>query len=132
MTTQINGKVSDRNPEGMKVVFSNNCFSCQTHSCYKQSQASSAKQIFLPHSLTSNINANSKQIVASMTLRSQLLLILNSLLLPLIGIVGGASAATFVGLGEGITILWAIVGLALGALVCRRFPDRYINIKEVD
>jgi len=67
----------------------------------------------------------------SMSIRSQCLLLLNSLLLPLLGFILGAVIAEGFKFAEGQVIVSSLIGLFTGILFCRKFSLRKLNIKEV-
>ncbi|MFT7688922.1 MAG: positive regulator of sigma E activity [Candidatus Azotimanducaceae bacterium] len=67
----------------------------------------------------------------SISMASQLLLLLNSLLLPLIGFIIGAIIAEFFALTEVQQVLSSLIGLVVGIVFCRKFSLTKLNIKEV-
>jgi positive regulator of sigma E activity len=71
------------------------------------------------------------QIEVTLSLRDQLVLLTNSLLLPLIGFIAGGSISDYMQLGEVGTVAGAIVGLSAGVAMCKSQSYSRLNIKEV-
>jgi positive regulator of sigma E activity len=71
------------------------------------------------------------QIEVTLSLRDQLVLLTNSLLLPLIGFIAGGSISDYMQLGEFVTVVGAIVGLSAGIAVCKSQSYSRLKIKEV-
>jgi positive regulator of sigma E activity len=71
------------------------------------------------------------QIVLELSLRDQLVLLTNSLLLPLLGFIAGGSVSNTMQLGEFWTVAGAIVGLSAGIAMCRSQAVSRMKIKEV-
>ena len=71
------------------------------------------------------------QIELQLSLRDQLVLLTNSLLLPLIGFVTGGSISDYMQLGEVGTIVGAIVGLSAGVAMCKSQSYARLKINEV-
>jgi hypothetical protein len=71
------------------------------------------------------------QIVMALSLRDQLVLLTNSLLLPLFGFIAGGSVSNTMQLGEFGTVAGAIVCLFAGIAMCRSQTVSRIKIKEV-
>jgi positive regulator of sigma E activity len=71
------------------------------------------------------------QIRVTLSLRDQLVLLTNSLLLPLIGFITGGSISDYLQLGEVGTIVGAIVGLSAGVAMCKSQSYSRLKIKEV-
>ena len=60
------------------------------------------------------------------------LLVVNSLGLPLVGLMLGVFVGRYVGLHEGLQLVLAVIGLSLGALSCRGYAQSIINIYRVE
>ena len=71
------------------------------------------------------------QINVTLSLRDQLVLMTNSLLLPLIGFITGGSISDYMQLGEVGTVVGSIVGLSAGVAMCKSQPYARLKIKEV-
>jgi hypothetical protein len=71
------------------------------------------------------------QIELELSLRDQLVLLTNSLLLPLLGFIAGGSVSNTMQLGEFWTVAGAIVGLSAGVAMCRSQTVSRMKIKEV-
>jgi positive regulator of sigma E activity len=71
------------------------------------------------------------QIEVSLSLRDQLVLLTNSLLLPLLGFIAGGSVSNTMQLGEFWTVAGVIVGLSAGVAMCRSQAVSRMKIKEV-
>jgi hypothetical protein len=71
------------------------------------------------------------QIEVALSLRDQLVLLTNSLLLPLLGFIAGGSVSNTMQLGEFGTVAGAIVGLSAGVAMCRSQTVSRLKIKEV-
>ena len=71
------------------------------------------------------------QIEVALSLRDQLVLLTNSLLLPLIGFIAGGSVSHYMQLGEVGTVAGAIVGLSAGVVMCNSQSHSRLKIKEV-
>lgn len=75
-------------------------------------------------------SAVGSQIELSISLKGQLWLLFNSLLLPLIGFVFGAILADYFFQNELLSLMYAIFGMAIGILTCRHFPQAMIDVKR--
>jgi positive regulator of sigma E activity len=71
------------------------------------------------------------QIRLTLSLRDQLVLLTNSLLLPLIGFIAGGSICDYAQLGEAQTVAAAIAGLSAGVVMCKSQSSGRLKIKEV-
>ena len=71
------------------------------------------------------------QIEVALSLRDQLVLLTNSLLLPLIGFIAGGSVSNYLQPSEFGTVAGAVVGLSAGVAMCRSQTYSRLKIKEV-
>lgn len=71
------------------------------------------------------------QIEVTLSLRDQLVLLTNSLLLPLVGFIAGGSISEYMQLGEVGVVAGAVVGLSAGIAVCKSQSYSRLKIKEV-
>ena len=71
------------------------------------------------------------QIEVALSLRDQLVLLTNSLLLPLLGFIAGGTLSDYMQLGEFGTVAGAIAGFSAGVVMCRSQPYGRLKIKEV-
>ncbi|MFT5210852.1 MAG: hypothetical protein ACI9CE_002583 [Flavobacterium sp.] len=115
-------KVLSRSSEHTNMIFETPCLGCKQF-CKKQIKLSLHKS-FLPSSSASHIEF-------SINMNSQLSLLLNSLLLPLLGFVLGAVVAESLGSAEVQVILCSMIGLIIGILLCRKISISCLKIKEV-
>ena len=67
----------------------------------------------------------------SMNGLNQVRLLFNSLMLPLIGFLLGATLANQLWLSELVTVVFSLVGMALGLLACSEQSTQRLIIKEV-
>ena len=71
------------------------------------------------------------QIEVTLSLRDQLVLLTNSLLLPLIGFIAGGGIFDYLQLGEVGTVSGAVAGLSAGVAMCKSQSYSRLKIKEV-
>ena len=71
------------------------------------------------------------QIEVALSLRDQLVLLTNSLLLPLLGFIAGGTVSDYMQPGEFGTVAGAIVGFSFGVVMCRSQSYSRLKIKEV-
>ena len=106
--------------------------SCAT--CRVSCNSKNLKQIHLADTLLTGPltvpSAVGSQIELSISIKSQLWLLLNSLILPLIGFVFGAVLADYLFQNELLNLMYAVFGMAIGVLTCRHFPQGMIDVKR--
>ena len=117
-----NHSSENNSSENVNMVFEAPCLGCKQF-CKKQVKFSLHKS-FLPSDSASHIEF-------SINMNSQISLLLNSLILPLLGFVLGAVVAESLGYTEVQVILFSIIGLITGILLCRKISIYCLKIKEV-
>lgn len=128
------GRIKNRDLSGLWVEFPRtSCNSCRNN-CQQ------AQLIRLPE--RADICQAATHVEISMSGTNQLWLLLNSLMLPLIGFLLGATLAnqlclakewlTEEWLTELITVVFSLLGMAIGIIACRRFSVQRLTINEVE
>jgi len=67
----------------------------------------------------------------TMSLREQMNLLLNSLMLPIAGFVLGSCLAAWLDPSDSVVVMGALVGFLAGVVVCKRASFRALSIKPV-
>ena len=125
------GNVVCHGHAGIRVDFHNeNCSSCPS-GCSQKPVTTIALPCDPPGHWAGESLQTGSRVEISMSLRSQAWLLLNSLLLPLVGFVSGAVIADQLTSNESIILVSSVFGMGIGIVLCRKFPDRLIRIKEV-
>ncbi|HIG41657.1 MAG: SoxR reducing system RseC family protein [bacterium] len=123
------GRIKDRDLSGLWVEFPRtSCNSCRNN-CQQ------AQLIRLPEQ--TDICQAATHVEISMSSPNQLWLLFNSLMLPLIGFLLGATLANQLWLAEEwltelITVVFSVLGMAIGIIACRTFSVQRLTINEVE
>ena len=84
-------------------------------------------------SLTAILQGNyASSVEISLTFHNQMILLINSLLLPLLGFVLGGFVGQWIATNDMVVVGCAVIGLMLGVKVCKPQSQERLNICEIE